>query len=237
MKRTNIQEKLVKERKRHLNTEEDIANIYAILEQNQTERDSIKNNILKGSTFTSFNYDLDLLASENIFHIAQIKNICVAYRLRFLDSKLFKGEIPEEAISKIRQLEKEHEMELSGFKVLAPSKLFKLKDKDDPILFAPLGNGYFYLIYKWGNDLHPLRKLLMWPFKNIINLVWFTLLVSLIITTLIPSGLFSKSTTVAQFGLLFFFSFKSIAAVVVYYAFAQGKNFSNAIWNSKYINT
>ena len=237
MKRTNIQEKLILARKISPNTQENLASIYAILEQNQAERNTIKNNISNPSEVTWVKFNIDLLASENIFHIEEIKKICVVYRLRFLDSKLFKGAIPEEAISKIRQIEKDHSTELTGYKILAPSKLFKLKDKDDPILFAPLGNGYYYLIHKWGNDLHPLRKLLMWPFKDMVNLVWFTLLVSLIITAMIPSGLFSKSTSAAQFVLLFFFSFKSIAAVVVFYAFAQGKNFSNAIWNSRYINT
>ncbi|MRH99778.1 hypothetical protein GH721_04450 [Kriegella sp. EG-1] len=237
MKRTNIQEKLIKAKIKSPIKQVNISSIYEILEQNQFERDTIKNNISNSTEVNSINYNFNLLRAENIFHIEQIRSICVTYRLRFLDSSLFKGTIPEEAISKIRQIEKEHNTELNGYKILAPSKLFKLKDKDDPILFAPLGNGYYYLIHKWGNDLHPLRKLLMWPFKDLVNLVWFTIFLSLFITLLIPSGLFSKSTTFAQFGLLFFFSFKSIAAVVVYYAFAQGKNFSNAVWNSKFINT
>ena len=54
---------------------------------------------------------------------------------------------------------------------MAPSVLFRLEKKDDPLLFVPLGNEYYYLIHKWGNDLHPFRKALMWPFKNIWNLL------------------------------------------------------------------
>jgi hypothetical protein len=30
--------------------------------------------------------------------------------------------------------------------------------------------------------------------------------------------------------------FKAIAAMVLYYGFAAGKNFNTAIWNSKYFN-
>ena len=48
---------------------------------------------------------------------------------------------------------------------MAPSKLFKLKNADDPLLFASLGSDYFYLIDKWGNDLSYFRKISMWPFK------------------------------------------------------------------------
>jgi hypothetical protein len=51
---------------------------------------------------------------------------------------------------------------------------------------------------------------------------------------MITVGLFSKSGSSAEFWIIFFFMFKSIAAVVLFYGFALGKNFYPAIWNSKY---
>ena len=60
--------------------------------------------------------------------------------------------------------------------------MFRLKNYDDPLLFINLGNDYFYLIHKWGNDLSPFRKLLMWPFKNILNLIVFMIILSLFLT-------------------------------------------------------
>ncbi|MEX0315336.1 MAG: hypothetical protein AB3N18_14260, partial [Allomuricauda sp.] len=148
-----------------------------------------------------------------------------------------KGEIPNSAISIIKKLEAEHHTQLKGFKIMAPSKLFKLEDKDDPLLFAPIGNDYFYLIHKWGNDLHPFRKILVWPFKSIVNLILFVLLISYLSTLLIPNGLFSKNESAAEFWIIFFFMFKCIAAVVIFYGFALGKNFNPAIWNNKYQKT
>ena len=124
-----------------------------------------------------------------------------------------------------------------NFKIIAPSRLFKLEDKDDPLLFAPIGNNYFYLVHKWGNDLHPLRKLLVWPFKDMLNLVVLVLALSYMVTLLIPQGLFSKHGSSIEFWILFFFMFKCIAAVAIYYGFALGKNFNPGIWNSKYYNT
>jgi len=112
-----------------------------------------------------------------------------------------------------------------------------LEDKDDPLLFAPIGNGYFYLIHQWGNDLHPLRKMLMWPFKNIVNLGVLVLLISFLATLLIPEGLFSKTSSATEFWIIYFFMFKCIASVVIFYGFALGKNFNPAIWNSKYFNS
>ena len=141
-----------------------------------------------------------------------------------------------EAIDKIQALEKDHKTEVKHMKIVAPSKLFKLKNADDPLLFVPIGNDYYYLIHKWGNDLHPLRRLMMWPFKNIVTSILSILLLSLLLTAMMPLGLFNSQPNSSDFLLIFLFMFKSIAAIVIYYAFAAGKNFNRAIWDSSYYN-
>lgn len=236
LKRTNLEEKL-----RHLKKDEEVANaileeVSTILKNDSVSRERIASNLIGGKGSIENAFDFDFLDTDRIYHIDHIKKICIDYRLRFLSSKYFKGEIPPEAISKIKRLEQEHHIEVGGFKIIAPSKLFKLEDKDDPLLFAPIGNNYFYLIHKWGDDLHPLRKWLMWPFKSVINLTLLTVLVSYFVTMLVPEGLFSKSNSSAEFWIIFFFMFKCIASVVIFYGFALGKNFNPAIWNSKYFN-
>ncbi|MDF4222114.1 hypothetical protein PXC01_10995 [Maribacter sp. M208] len=236
--KTNIEQKLSKVRNsKVLSDEARMKEVYDILSNLDQEFDRIERNISSTNNTIYHNFNLDLLESSKIYHIEEIKQICIDYRLRFLDTKYFKGTIPAEALSKIKRLEKEHDLEIKAFKIIAPSKLFKLEDKDDPLLFAPIGNGYYYLIHQWGNDLHPLRKLLMWPFKSIVNLAFLVLLISFVTTILIPDGLFSKSSSNAQFWILFFFMFKCIASVVIFYGFAMGKNFNPAIWNSKYFNS
>ena len=179
-------------------------------------------------------FDIDQLEADRIFHKSHIKTICIDYRLRFLDSRFFKGSYPQTALDEIKYLENKHQIHLEGFKIIAPSKMFVLYKTDDPLLFAPIGNGYFYLIHKWGNDLHPLRKLLVWPYKHFESLAATVLLISIFLTLLVPDGLFTKTPTMKEDMLVFLFIFKSLAAVVIYYAFAQGKNFNTAIWNSKY---
>ncbi|PKA96577.1 hypothetical protein B0O79_0214 [Flavobacteriaceae bacterium MAR_2009_75] len=237
LRKTNIQEKLNRERNRTISKSSVFSQIEEILKLNQSERERILDTISNGVHKTSNEFDFDILKTENIYHIDQIQKICIDYRLRFLNSSFFKGEIPAEAISKIRRLEKAHDTTIDGLKILAPSKLFKLEDKDDPLLFAPIGNDYFYLIHKWGNDLHPLRKLLMWPFKSVVNLTLVVILCSYLVTLMVPDGLFSKNSTTAQFWIIFFFMFKCMASVVIFYGFALGKNFTPAIWNSKYFNS
>ncbi|MDB2702085.1 hypothetical protein N9Z01_03140 [Flavobacteriaceae bacterium] len=179
-------------------------------------------------------FDLEKLATANIFHIDNIKNTCIDYRLRFLDLKYFKNDLPQEAFDKIARLEAVHGTTLSGFKIMAPSKLFRLKNTDDPLLFVPIGNDYFYLIHQWGDDLNPFRKLFMWPFKNIWNLMVLIMGISWIATSLTPMAIFSKTTSWSTYWMLYFFMFKAIASIVLFYGFALGKNFNPAIWNSKY---
>ena len=236
-KKTNIREKLNSEKfKTDLEQKKTLDQVYKILANDNKETVRIEKTIAAGRVSPSNAFNFDLLETANIYHINEIKKICIDYRLRFLDSKYFKGKIPQEAISKIKSLEKEHDIELKGFKIIAPSKLFKLEDKDDPLLFAPIGNQYFYLIHQWGNDLHPFRKILMWPFKNIANLTFLVVCISFLATLMVPSGLFSKSSSAVEFWIIYFFMFKCIASVVIFYGFALGKNFNPAIWNSKYFN-
>ncbi|MBT8299410.1 MAG: hypothetical protein KJO52_13845 [Maribacter sp.] len=236
LERTNLEKALDREKMKGIDTIDVQRVIDGIIRANEAHYQSIKQQITSGKSYATNDFNFDLLASGNIYHLTHIKNICIDYRLRFLDSKYFKGDIPPIAISKIKQLEKEHETQLKGFKIVAPSKLFKLKDKNDPLLFVPLGNDYFYFIHKWGNDLHPLRKALMWPFKNIVNLTLTVFILSYFVTLMLPMGLFTNTSFGYEFWILFFFMFKSIAAIVIFYGFSKGKNFSKAIWRSKYYN-
>ncbi|NNE02549.1 MAG: hypothetical protein HKN52_05220 [Eudoraea sp.] len=237
LKRTNIEEKLSLATRQDPSQQQLLNEVYKLLQSESCKDERIKQTIEVGTGSVQNNFSFELLETNKIYHLDQIRTICIDYRLRFLDSKYFKGEIPNEAVAKIKALEKAHDIELKGFKIIAPSKLFRLEDKDDPLLFAPIGNNYFYLIHRWGNDLHPLRKIMSWPFKNIVNLTALVLVMAYLVSLLVPNGLFSKENSSAEFWIIFFFMFKSIAAVVIFYGFALGKNFNPAIWNSKYFNS
>ena len=189
-------------------------------------------NRLNINSFNSF--DFDKLDSNKIYDINTIKSVCIDYRLRFLDIKYFKNKLPNEVFVKINNLEKIHNTNIGDFKIMAPSALFRLEKTDDPLLFVPLGNNYYYLVHKWGNDLHPFRKLTMWPFKNIWNLLITILLFSFLVTEITPLTLFTKTPNTSSYWMLLFFMFKAIASVVLYFGFALGKNFNPAIWNNKY---
>ena len=179
-------------------------------------------------------FDFDKLESKKIVHLNAIKKTCISYRLRFLDIHYFKGDIPIEAIDKIKELELDHGIIINSFKIMAPSVMFRLKKTDDPLMFVPIGNNYYYLIHKWGNDLNPFRRIRMWPFHSLKNLLFSLLAVSFLITLMTPLQIFTKSPDSSSFWLLFLFMFKAIVAIVLFLGVALGKNFNPKIWNSKY---
>lgn len=236
--RTNLKNKLLKEKSKQTSDEQILHAVESIFQTVDQDNAKILQNLnADQDEITGNNFNPDNLEAEHIFHIDQIEKICVNYRLRFLDSKLFKGELPYEAISKIKDLERRHDTSLNGFKIMAPSKLFKLENADDPLLFAPIGNGYYYLIHKWGNDLSPFRRIMMWPFKTFENFMFTILIAALVCTSLVPNGFFMNEDNLGtEFFLLFIFMFKWIGGISLYYGFAKGKNFNTSIWQSKYYN-
>ena len=206
----------------------------------ETELISIKKKFFQNYNHNinqSFDFDINKLDNDKIFYINDIKTTCIDYRLRFLDLKYFKGDIPKSTKLKINSFKIEHLLNSLNLKIMAPSKLFKLKNADDPLLFSDLGNGYFYLIDKWGNDLSFFRKISMWPFKNLKNISLFILIISFFVTLIIPNGLFVYDNSPnIEFFITYLFILKSIVAIVLFFGFSLGKNFNTAIWNRKYFN-
>jgi hypothetical protein len=233
---THIPDKILQNRNKRISEQHLLEEVQEIFEREQIKDDLILKNITEGIETESNSLKFDFLETSKIYHLSDIEKICIDYRLRFLNSSLFKSELPYEAISKIKNLEKIHETKLEGFKIMAPAKLFKLKNADDPLLFVPIGNQYYYLIHSWGKDLHPFRKLMMWPFKNLENFILLLLVVSFLLTTLVPEGMFSQKQTTTEFLVIFLFMFKWVAGLAIYFGFKKGKNFSEAIWRSKFYN-
>ena len=234
--RTDIEEEMTKLRSQRIEEEDILNEVYQIFSENEKQRQQIDSVLTEKPLLQENQFNFDLLDPNRIFHLSDIKEICVTYRLRFLGSHFFKGDFPEEAISEIRHLENEHQTSLGNFKIVAPAKLLKLENADDPLLFAPMGNGYFYLVHKWGRDLHPFRKLLMWPYKSLDNLAFTVVFLSALLTLLSPMHWFTQSPGIGNYIFLFMIILNSVGGMVLFYGIAKGKNFNNDIWDSKYYN-
>ena len=228
MKRVNLFEELLIERGKEVSSKELMLSLKKIWSAN----DKIVNELQQKNSESYNNLIFNKMETKNIFHKDTIKKICVRYRLRFLDSNLFKGDYPNNITNIISDLEKKHETKLSNFMIMAPSKLFKIKSPDDPVLFIPIGNSYYYLIHKWGKEFNFLRKLTVLPFKNIDNLTIFSILVSVIFALI--GKLIIPSLTLSEVFILFLFLVKGFIFIFFYMFFLTRRNFSESIWNSKY---
>lgn len=197
-------------------------------------------NILNNLKFYNKTFELldeEVLDKDRIFKLNEIKVTCTKFRLRFIDSQFYRGEIPYEAILKIKELNETGHKDLKGFKILGSRKTFLLKEKNPSLaLFAPTVNGNYYHIHSWGAPIKWYKKWLAWPFQSFENLFITVALFTLIITLLLPVRLITLDREapywcgyrIATFFHLLIFN----SGVTVYFTFAFNKNFSKSIWNS-----
>jgi len=232
MKKVNLFEELLRERNKQISSNELKSLIKDIWDKEDFKKNRIAKSLNEKNNENFNKMKFEEMETKNIFHKDTIKSICVQYRLRFLDSNLFKGDYPNNITKVISDIEKKHETTLNNFMIMAPSKLFKIKSPDDPILFVSLGNDYYYLIHKWGEEFNHLRKLLVLPFKNIDNLTVFSILVSVFFA--LVGKLFMPSLTSSEVFILFLFLVKGFIFIFFYMFFLTRRNFSESIWNSKY---
>src|SRR4051812_16016048 len=95
-----------------------------------------------------------------VFTPAEIKKIAVLYRLKFLESKIYKPEIPYEAVLKIKYLNDTYYKEIKLFKMLALPEAFKNKASTaTSVLFVKTNYDNYYLVHRWGGKLKLERKL------------------------------------------------------------------------------
>ncbi len=193
------------------------------------EKESIISEKIQGNNYPNLQYDLSKLDPDNIYTVDQIRKICIKYRLRFLDSKAFIGEIPAEAILKVKALEKQLGHPVDGFKIVAPKKLFQLEDKDsDPLLFLQLADNKVYFIHKWGGELNRFRAFLAAPLRSFMSMFWTLLTLAFVFSLVIPT------TSIDVFIFLFVHSFIAICGIACMIIFMIRENFSDTEWNSKF---
>lgn len=238
LERINLQHQLEKVRKKETSEEALLEDVRKILHEEEIIVQEILDRVNHGvpDDGEGNNLKFDDLESDRIFHLSQIKNICISYRLRFLNTRYYKDALPQDAIAAIKKMEDIHETKLKGFKIMAPAQYFKLENADDPMLFVPLGNNYFYLIHKWGRDMHPLRKLIMWPLKDLEHLIIFSFFSSFLLAFGVRELFFHRFQETSEFIVIFMYTFKSLIALIFFYGISMGKNFSSGNWNSKFFN-
>ena len=233
--KSNIQKELIKYRGQTQGQEDNL-----IKEANRilsadlfSEKKILKHLIQYNSTFQLVSEED--VPSDLVFTLQEIKWICVSLRLKFLDSKQFANEIPNEAILKIKKFNTKFGKDLAHFKILSTGSSFKKKEDSETLLFAKTyGNNYF-LIYQWGNPLKWHRKLRYWYLRSFENLFLSLICLTLLIDLILPTSLITLDKKAEYFSgyraATFFHLLIFNTGVTAYVCFAFGKNFSGSIWN------
>lgn len=233
--RLNIANELVKERSKQQRIMNDVTGI--LNDSLEKDKDVLKR--LKQSGESSSNA-LQIIDEKKIYTLEQIKRICIRYRLRFLPTSLFKAAFPYEAISRINELEKKLNTKIEDFRIIAPSKAFELENiNKDPLLFAQLADGRYYLIHHWGKDLKWYRKILTWPLQNFKTYFITLWILAGALAFGIPSSVMNQlsieSETVLRLWLTVH-SFIAFMGITFWLALSNEKTFSSLNWESKYYN-
>jgi hypothetical protein len=236
----NLEEAAQKEKARHEAKSPDqlLTAFKELLQADDALDDEILKRIFKGSDQVE-QLDMRQLDPERIYTAEQIESLCIRYRLRFLSARYFKGEIPYEAIAKVKALQKGQPYVQENFKIVAPAPMFNLTEKDkDPLLFLSLGGERYYLIHKWGNDLNMFRRLWVLPFRNFSTLLASVALVALSVVLLMPNSIMMGPYDQNSYALrviFFFYLFIAFSGLTALYGFSRVKNFNENLWDSRYL--
>lgn len=137
--------------------------------------------------------ELENLENEyqgKVYTLDQIESLCVDYRLRFLQSRLFTGSYDVEVAAKIKDFAKETKSPIDDytlgrrFYVMAPSDMFSLTTEKylskadlrrqmDPAIFYQIDQNHYRLVHKWGNDFTIFRLIEGFRWKSWWNYQWF----------------------------------------------------------------
>jgi hypothetical protein len=232
----NIRKELVRER----NQQQQLLDIAQSLMDEAALKDAEIFSRLKNKSIPDDVNDLIVYEKENIFSIIEIRNICIRYRLRFLESNFFKSKFPYDAIAEINAFEKNYNTKISSFHVIAPSKEFELENiNKDPLLFAKLNDHSYFLLHQWGNDLAWYRKILYWPLQNFKKLMITLAFVCMIFSLSLPSSIMHIINFQSEIYLrlwLTVHTFIGLLGLTLWMGLSFDKNFSKHCWNSKYYN-
>lgn len=176
---------------------------------------------------------------NQVFPETYLRNSCVKYRLRFLPSELFSGEVPFEVISAIKRCEHRYHNETLKFYILAPAEFFLLKDQyRSPLLFVARGNDSFEMLCQWGNKRPWYSQVLRYPFRDFKSLVISALITGFLVSVLagmlgIANGTSLFRSIIYKFP-LFVLTSGAFSTGALIYGLLTRTDFSSDNWNKRY---
>ena len=234
--KSNLQEDLAAERLRHRKAEDQVLHETTRILNNDLYTEA---KIL--SHLQEYNKLQEVISEEDmdpllIYTPSEIKRMAIRYRLKFLSSKSYQGDIPYDAVIKIKELNQQHGKDLKTFKILALHDDFSGKHAPSAsLIFTPTNHQNYYLLHAWGKPLSKTRVFRYWPLRNFETLATAVILITLGITLALPTPLISLDPKAEYWSgyraATFFHILIFNLGVTAYITFTFAKNFSSSIWN------
>ncbi|MGZ3862402.1 MAG: hypothetical protein ACXVPN_03205 [Bacteroidia bacterium] len=231
----NIEDILLSEKQRTSAEDKLLTEARKVLIQGRlTEKNILDNLKFYKSSFEFL--DEEEIPSEKIFTTQQIRAAAIKLRLRFLPSQAFEGEIPYEAVLKIKSLNDKYKKELKHFKILSTKGFFTDNTTDQAMLFGQTLYGNYYHIHTWGNSFKKSRKALSFPLRNFECFAVILLALTLIEAMLIPGRYLSTDTRATYFSMYrvaaYFHMLILNLGLLIFLMFGFHANFSENSWDS-----
>ena len=234
----DILEELNKERVENVDFQQNqlLKEAYSILKRDQ---ESANNNFSVSGVEDSDTTTIiksNKLNAKCIFSINDIKNVCIDNRLRFLNKKNYKSELPYDAYIKCSAFEIRVNRNVDFF-ILTEANNFKANfPNSQHLIFADIGNGEFYFIKKWGNLFPNYRKFISKPFKNLENFTISIFLFALVLAIFTPTNFLTNDIHVGYFSMIriayYFWCVVALTSLFTYYLVGIRKNLNSNEWDS-----
>lgn len=233
----DIREELIKERDRSRREGDFVLDeVQRILAESAFKEQHVLDN-LKDYNHTFGLLDEDGLDPAHLFNEKEIKKQCIGFRLKFLDSRHYKPEIPYEAVLRLKYLNEMQQKDLQHFKILGRSGGFKTGVNSPFLLFAQTVYGRYYLVHSWGQKLRWHKKISAFPLRNFETLLLTVLLIAFITTMSLPTAFITldrEATYWCGYRIATFFHlFIFYSGITAYLLVGFNKNFSGSVWKNE----
>jgi len=180
-----------------------------------------------------------------VFHVEDVRKVCMQYNMRMLPSRLYRGPIDTEFAPKVKKFQQNYQLSeealAEDFYIMAPPKTFELEERQrpvvdlDPVLLYKLDDSYYKLVHQWGSELNPLRYVSSWKKRDLSNMTTHWFVMSFMVTMLLLGFLVDSLSSALTLAMLI----AGLIAWMYYSSFRDNPDelrhrFSRYNWNQKW---
>ncbi|MEK6476412.1 hypothetical protein WJR50_02720 [Catalinimonas sp. 4WD22] len=180
-----------------------------------------------------------------VFHVDDIRQVCMAYNMRMLPSHLYRGPIDTQFAPRVKNFQRTYHLSdeevAEDFVIVAPGETFELEERQrpladlDPILLYRVDDHFYKLVHQWGGELNVFRYISSWKKRDLWNMTCHWFVMSFMVTMILLGFLVDGLSNAVTLSLLI----SGLIAWMYYSSFRDSPDelrhrFSRYNWNQKW---